>query len=108
MEAVRDLPVDQALKWVIEHTCSVGTFHIGNQKPVDILRILKSLGEGGIKILSEMDPKTLREVYRLDPLPQATDPQKALQTFLTTYLKENPQAVVYLLKDPGLYVVPKN
>ncbi|MBS3750782.1 MAG: DUF2088 domain-containing protein [Anaerolineales bacterium] len=108
MEAVRDLPIDQALKWVIEHTCSVETFHIGNQKPVDILRILKSLGEGRIKILSEMDPKTLRDVYRLDPLPQAIDPQKALQTFLTTYLKENPQAVVYLLKDPGLYVVPKN
>jgi nickel-dependent lactate racemase len=107
MEAVQGLPVDQALEWVIDHKCSVETFRIGNQKPVDILRILKSLGNGGVDILSEMDPDTLRDVYRLHPLPGMENPQEAFQAYLSSFMRENPNAVVYLLKDPGLYVIPE-
>lgn len=107
MEAVQDLPVDQALEWVIDHKCSVETFRIGNQKPVDILRIMKSLGNGGVDILSDMDSKTLRDIYRLNPLPGMEDPQKAFQTYLSSYMQEHPRAVIYVLKDPGLYVIPE-
>ncbi|MFO8035351.1 MAG: lactate racemase domain-containing protein [Anaerolineales bacterium] len=106
MEAVQDLPIDQALEWVIDHKCSVETFRIGNQKPVDILRILKSLENGGVDILSDMDPQTLRDIYRLNPLPGMENPQKAFQTYLSAYMQENPHTVIYVLKDPGLYVIP--
>ncbi len=106
MEAVQGLPVGQALEWVIDHKCSVETFRIGNQKPVDILRILKSLGNGGVKILSEMDPERLRNVYRYDSLPGADHPAQAFGSYLDRYLEENPQALIYVLKDPGLYIIP--
>ncbi len=106
MEAVRDLDLDQAMHWVIENKCSLETFRIGNQKPVDTLRILKTLGEGHIKILSEMDPDQLREIYRLEPIPERGSPQQSLQGYVEEYLSENPGALIYLLRDSGLFVVP--
>lgn len=107
MRAVVGMDLDEALEWVLENKCSVETFRIGNQKPVDLLRILKTIGEGRVKILSEMDPEELREVYRLEPLPGAEDPQKALRRFLEGYLAENPDALIYVMQDAGLYVVPR-
>jgi nickel-dependent lactate racemase len=106
MEAVRDLDLEQALHWVIDNKCNPDTFRIGNQKPVDTLRILKTLGEKRIKILSEMDPDELRHTYRLDPLPDQGSPQETLRSFLDQFLTEKPEALVYLLRDSGLYVVP--
>jgi nickel-dependent lactate racemase len=106
MEAVKDLDLDQAMSWVIDHKCSRDTFRIGNQKPVDSIRILKTLGENHIKILSQMDPAELREVYRLDPLPDLGSPRESLRGYLDEYLNKNPDALVYILRDSGLYVVP--
>ena len=106
MTAVKDLDLDEALKWVIEHTCSRETFRIGNQKPVDILRILKSLGEGQIKIMSEMDPDELRDIYRLAAIPDIGSAEENLQSFISDFLDKKPDALIYLLRDSGLYVVP--
>ncbi|MCK4801979.1 MAG: hypothetical protein KAS84_08300, partial [Anaerolineales bacterium] len=86
--------------------CSRETFRIGNQKPVDSLRILKTLGENRIKILSEMDPDELRQIYRLDPLPDQGNPRDTLRNYLDQFLTENPEALIYVLKDAGLYVIP--
>ncbi len=108
MEAVQGMDLDQALSWVIDNKCSSKTFRIGNQKPVDTLRILKSLGEGHIKILSGMDGKELRELYRLDPLPINGSPQESLRSYLEEYTAANPDALIYILNDAGLYVVPKS
>lgn len=107
MASVKDMPVDKAIRWVIDNKCNVDSFHIGDQKPVDLLRILKSLGNGSIKILSEMDPYTLRNVFRLDPLPQPRGPQNAITSFLKSFLRKNPNALIYVLKDPDLNVVPE-
>lgn len=106
MLAVQGMNIDQALEWVMDNICSPDTFQIGNQKPVDSLRILKSLGIDRIKILSEMDPVVLKEVYRLDPLPDKGSPQESLRDFLEGFLNAKPDALIYLLRDPGLYVVP--
>ena len=59
MQAIQGMDLDQAMEWVINNKCGLESFRIGNQKPVDTLRILKSLGSGQIKILSEMDPGEL-------------------------------------------------
>lgn len=108
MEAVRDLPLDKALTWVLDNKCSVETFRIGNQKPVDTLRILKTLEDGKISVLSEMDPEELENTYRLDPVPGAENPQHALRSYLKGFLDSNPEALIYVLEDAGLFVVPGN
>jgi len=108
MVAIQGMELDQALEWIINNKCSLDTFRIGNQKPVDTLRILKTLGTDKIKILSEMDPEELKETYRLDPLPDKGSIQKSLQSFLEGYLQEKPDALIYLVRDAGLYVVPEN
>ncbi len=106
MAAVQDMTLNQAIEWVINNKCSLETFQIGNQKPVDTFRILKTLGENKIKILSEMDPEELHRVYRLDPIPDQGSPQESLRSYFDHYLEENPDALIYVLKDAGLYIVP--
>ncbi len=108
MEAIQGMELDQALEWIINNKCSLDTFRIGNQKPVDTLRMLKSLGTGRIKILSEMDPRELKEIYRLDPLPDKGSIQESLRSFLGDFLEKKPDALIYLLRSAGLYVVPEN
>jgi nickel-dependent lactate racemase len=107
MEAVQDMDLDQALSWVIDNKCSVDTFRIGNQKPVDSIRILQSLGEDNVKILSEMDREELKKIYRLDPLKDYGSPLESLREFLKGYLNDNPDALIYILKDSGLYIIPE-
>jgi len=108
MEAVQDMNLDDALNWVIDNTCSKETFRIGNQKPVDILRMLKSLGENQIKILSEMDPGDLLQTYRIVAIPDVGSPEESLRGFVSQFLEEKPDALIYVLKDAGLYVIPEN
>jgi nickel-dependent lactate racemase len=106
MEAVQDMDLDQALNWILDNKCSRESFRIGNQKPVDTIRILKSLGEDHIKILSEMDPGELKNIYRLDPLLNGDTPQERLRNFVKDFLDNKPEALVYVLHDSGLYIVP--
>jgi hypothetical protein len=106
MKAIQGMDLEQAMEWVLDNICGLDTFQIGNQKPVDTVRILKSLGNDQIKILSEMDPVELKEIYRLDPIPDKGSPQESLRDFLEEYLNSRPEALVYLLLDAGLYVVP--
>ena len=106
MTAIQGMDLDQALHWVIDHTCSRETFKIGNQKPVDILRMLKTLGEGNIKILSDMDSNLLKDLYRLEAIPNLGSPEESLRGFINQFLDEKPDALIYVLEDAGLYVVP--
>jgi len=106
MEAVQDMDLEKALEWVIANTCSKETFRIGNQKPVDVLRMLKSLGKNQIKILSEMDPDDLLKTYRLVATPDLGSPEESLRGFVTHFLDEKPDALIYVLKDAGLYIIP--
>jgi lactate racemase len=106
MEAIQGMDLDPALHWVIDNTCSRETFRIGNQKPVDTLRILKSLGENRIKILCMMDPDELLETYRLVAIPDRGSPEKSLRDFVSQFLDDKPDALIYILQDSGLKIVP--
>lgn len=106
MEAVQDMDLDQALNWVIDNTCSKETFRIGNQKPVDVLRMLKSLGKNQIKILSEMDPDELLHTYRIAAIPDLGSPEESLRGYVSRFLDEKPDSLIYILQDSGLYIVP--
>jgi hypothetical protein len=108
MEAIEGMALDPALSWVIDNTCSRDTFRIGNQKPVDVLRMLKSLGEDHIKILSEMDRDILSKTYRLDPIPDLGSAEESLRGYVSWYLAEKPDALIYVLQDSGLYIVPQD
>ena len=108
MKAVQNLDLDQALSWVIDNKCNRETFRIGNQKPVDSIRILRSLGENQIKILSDMDADELKRVYRLEALEDYGSPQEDLRQFLNKFFIKKPDALIYILKDSGLYIVPKS
>ncbi|MHA1771500.1 MAG: lactate racemase domain-containing protein [Candidatus Thorarchaeota archaeon] len=103
MMASKDMSVKEALKYVIQTYCSETTFKIGNQKPPDLYRILLDVEEGNIKVITMEDPKTLREVYRMEGLnPSSTeDVQRILRELVERYVKENPD-----IPDPRIYVVP--
>jgi len=105
MQAVKDMDLNEALLWVLENTCSKDTFRIGNQKPVDVLRMLKSLGENQIKILSEMDPDDLLDTYRIVSISDGETPEASLRQYVGEFLDEKPDALIYVLQDAGLYVV---
>jgi len=107
MEAVQDMDLDQALTWVIDNKCSLETFRIGNQKPVDSIRILKTLGENRIKILSEMDPQELQKTYRMESVIDQGSPRESLRFFVDQFLNDKPDAIIYILKDSGLYIIPE-
>ncbi|TFG50115.1 MAG: DUF2088 domain-containing protein [Anaerolineales bacterium] len=106
MEAIQDMNLDEGLSWVIDNKCSRETFRIGNQKPVDSLRILKTLGDNNLKILSEMDPVELKNIYRLEAIPDRGSPQESLRIYIDQFLTAKPDALIYVLRDAGLYVVP--
>ncbi|MBN1329129.1 MAG: DUF2088 domain-containing protein [Candidatus Heimdallarchaeota archaeon] len=104
MLAVKDLNLDEALKWVVANKCSEETFKIGNQKPVDLLRILK---ENQIDMIGEMDPKELKETFRINPIEIKGSVLETLKDYVVNFLKENPTGLIYVMADAGIYVVPK-
>lgn len=110
IHAVKDLEVADALRSVIENYGSEKTFKIGNQKPVDLFRILLDVSEGNIKLVSGLDPDELRSVYRMEgcSVKDSSEVQAALRTLVDRFLKENPSPKVYVLEDSGLLVNVKN
>jgi len=110
MQSAKDLEVRDALRYVIEKYCSQKTFKIGNQKPPDLFRILLDVAEGNIKVVSELDPTELRDVYRMEGCrPNSPeDVQKILRELMDRFLKEHPNPRVYVLDDPGLLINVKS
>ncbi|MFW9912018.1 MAG: lactate racemase domain-containing protein [Candidatus Thorarchaeota archaeon] len=113
MHAVKGMMVRDALKYVIENYGSEQTFKIGNQKPPDLFRILLDVAEHNIKLVTQLDPKELAEVYRMDARnpdsPQ--DAQRVLREIIEQFVRENPaipNPKVYVLDDPGLLIEVKN
>ncbi len=105
MEESKDMPLQQALEYVLDNYCSVETFKIGNQKPVDLLRIIKTIGEGNLKIVTELDPETVN-TYRMKPLKEpGADPVEALKAEVERFMTEHPDGTIYLFDDPGLYII---
>lgn len=101
----KDKELQESLEYVLENYCGIETFKIGNQKPVDLLRILKTVGEGNVKMITDMDGDHLKTVFRIQPLKkEGEDPLSVLREEVKRVLDENPEAVIYILDDPGLYI----
>ncbi|MHA1828040.1 MAG: lactate racemase domain-containing protein [Candidatus Heimdallarchaeaceae archaeon] len=106
MKESENMSIQEALEYVLDNYCTEETFKIGNQKPVDTLRILKTIGEGNLKFVSDMDSEELRKTYRLNPIKKPDEsPVEALRREIETYMTANPDAIIYVMDDPGLYVV---
>jgi nickel-dependent lactate racemase len=106
-----DKSVRDGLRYVLDNYCTEEVFQIGNQKPVDLLRILITLGEGNLKIYSEMDSKELTKVFRMDAIPRlrGKTAQETLRRTVQEYLKINPNPIIYILQDAGILVkAPEN
>ncbi|MHA1352673.1 MAG: lactate racemase domain-containing protein [Candidatus Heimdallarchaeaceae archaeon] len=105
MQESKAMELQEALEYVLDNYCSEETFKIGNQKPVDLLRIVKTIGEGNLKLLSTMEPEIVKD-YRIVPINQPNDdPLEALRKEVKAYLDKNPDATIYVMDDPGLYVI---
>ncbi len=110
MQQTKDMVVKDALKHVIKTYCTEETFKIGNQKPPDLFRILLDVAERNIKLVTELDPEILSEVYRMDGRNPRSfeDAQNVLREIMEEFLKEHPEPTVYVLNDPGLLVNVKD
>ena len=87
-------------------TCSETTFKIGNQKPVDLLRMIKTCGEGNLKIISNMDGQALLDIYRMVPLKNpGDDTLEVLRKEVKDFMSKKSDAQIYILDDPGIYIV---
>ncbi|MHA2070271.1 MAG: hypothetical protein ACW985_00635, partial [Candidatus Thorarchaeota archaeon] len=113
MHAAKGMIVKDALKFVIENYGSEQTFKIGNQKPPDLFRILMDVAEHNIKVVTQLDPKELGDVYRMDAInpENPEDAQRVLREITERFVRQNPDIPnpkVYVLDDPGLLIEVKN
>jgi nickel-dependent lactate racemase len=110
IERAKDMVVPAALKFVIQEYCNEKTFKIGNQKPVDLFRILLDVEERNIKIVTELDTDMLSEIYRMEGFnpKDSDDVQRILRELVQRYLKINPNPRIYVLNDPSLLVQVEN
>lgn len=104
MIAIKDKDLDEALTWVVANKCSEETFKIGNQKPVDLLRILK---DNQIDMITEMDHKELKDIFRITGVEIKESVQETLRRYLANFLKGQKDALIYIMSDAGIYVKPK-
>jgi len=104
MLAVKDMDLDEALAWVVANKCSEETFKIGNQKPVDLLRILK---ENQIDMITEMDHTELKNTFRINGIGIQGSVQETLRNYVKKFLEEKPDGLIYIMADAGIYVMPK-
>ena len=104
MIAIKEMDLDTALTWVVENKCSEETFRIGNQKPVDLLRILK---DNQIDMITEMDHKELRETFRINPIEVKGTVQETIRNYVSGFLEAKPEGSIYIMADAGNFVKPK-
>jgi nickel-dependent lactate racemase len=112
MHSAKDLEVEDALRYVIQEYGSEKTFKIGNQKPPDLFRILLDVAEGNIKVVTQLNPEELRDVYRMEACnPRSPeDAQRVLRELVGRFTEEtgisNPR--IYVLEDAGLLINVKH
>lgn len=106
MEEIKHMDLDEGMKYAIENKCSIDNFKIGNQKVIDLLRILKRCT---CHMITEMDQAPLEEIFRIKYVPHTGTIQESLRSWLQKYREEkNRDPVVYVLPDAGNYISVKN
>jgi len=108
MDECKDMSTQKALEYVLDNYCSEKTFDIGNQNPVEILRVLKKIGDGNITMISDMDRQKLI-INRIVPIKEASEsPVKALRREVRQVLENNSEATIFVLDNPGLLIKVKS
>ncbi|UCH05716.1 MAG: hypothetical protein JSW05_06010, partial [Candidatus Thorarchaeota archaeon] len=75
--------------------------------------IFLDVAEHNVKVVTELDPKELWDVYRMEGInPDGPeDAQRIMRELVDRFVKENPETPnprVYVLPDAGLLVEVKN
>lgn len=108
VKEVEDMDVDSAMKHLLETRCTEENFQIGDQKPIDLLRIRKTVGEDNLKIISEMNHDDLK-LARLVPLKDPDEsPTKALQKVIKKFTNLHKDPTIYLIRNPSLLTVKES
>lgn len=106
MNEVQGMDIDNAMKHLLTTRCSAENFEIGDQNSIGLLRNLKTVGQGNLKIISEMDQPLLQDVFRLDPVKEPNESaQEALRRVVKEITAEHSDPTIYLIKDPGILTV---
>ena len=101
MKEIENMDLDEAMKYSIKTKCSIDTFKIGNQKVIDLLRILKRCT---IHMITEMEPDLLR-TFRIKYVSHTGTIQESLRDWITKYREEkNRDPLIYVLHDAGNYI----
>jgi len=106
MKETGDMPLQEGLEYILDNYCTTETFKIGHQKPVDTMRIVKTIGEGNLKMVSDWDNEQLRNFYRVNPIKNPDEtPVDAIKREVKNYMTKYPDELIYVMDDPGLYVI---
>lgn len=106
MEEIKDMSLDEGLKHTINTKCSIDNFKIGNQKVIDLLRILKRCT---CHMITEMDKDLLENTFRIKYVPHSGTIQESVRTWINNYrIEKNKDPLVYVLPDAGNYIDVKN
>lgn len=106
MEEIKGMPLDEAMDHVIKTKCSIDNFKIGNQKVVDLIRILKRCT---CHMITEMDKNELEEIFQIKYVPRVGNVQESLRAWIQKYREEKKQdPLVYVLPDAGNYIDVKS
>ncbi|UCE13690.1 MAG: DUF2088 domain-containing protein [Candidatus Heimdallarchaeota archaeon] len=105
MQEIKGMDLDRAMDHVIETKCSIDNFKIGNQKVVDLIRILQRCT---CHMITEMDKEELESIFQIKYVRRAGSIQDSLRTWLQKYHEEHPGALVFVLPDAGNYIDVKN
>ncbi|MFX0151531.1 MAG: lactate racemase domain-containing protein [Candidatus Hodarchaeota archaeon] len=105
MHEIKGMDLDKAMDHVINTKCSIDNFKIGNQKVVDLIRILKRCT---CHMITEMDKAELEDIFQIKYVPRTGTVQESLRSWLQKYHEENRNAIVYVLPDAGNYIDVKN
>ncbi|MHA2226733.1 MAG: lactate racemase domain-containing protein [Candidatus Hodarchaeales archaeon] len=106
MQEIDGMDLDEAQAHVIATKCSIDNFKIGNQKVVDLIRILKRCT---CQMITEMDQTLLESTFRIKYVPRAGSIQESLRAWINNYREQkNKDPLVYILPDAGNYIHVKN
>jgi len=106
MEEIKSMSLDEGLKHTLNTKCSIDNFKIGNQKVIDLLRILKRCT---CHMITEMDKDLLESTFRIKYVPHTGTIQESVRNWITSYRNEkNKDPLVYVLPDAGNYIDIKN
>jgi nickel-dependent lactate racemase len=106
MQSIAGKPISEAMQYILDRHCSMETFKMGNQKPIDFLRILRDVGEGNIEMITEMDEKELLKTFRIVKISHKGSIAETLRDYLSKFFSQRngEDSVIYILLDSATYV----